>query len=65
PPAPQIHFFTLSHNSVDSLVHDFLRAAVSKATRVNSSLDDHLARWFGLNQSKYQWEVDDYFEING
>jgi hypothetical protein len=32
---------------------------------VHSSLDDHLARWFGLNQSKYQWALDDYYESKG
>ena len=31
----------------------------------HSSLDDHLARWFGLNQSKYQWALDDYYENKG
>lgn len=31
----------------------------------HSSLDDHLARWFGLNQSKYQWALDDYYESKG
>lgn len=29
---------------------------------VHSSLDDYLAHWFGLNQSKYQWALDDYYE---
>ncbi|KAL4285269.1 hypothetical protein GQ457_16G011900 [Hibiscus cannabinus] len=31
----------------------------------HSSLDYHLARWFGLNQSKYQWALDDYYESKG
>ncbi|XVF47683.1 hypothetical protein PTKIN_Ptkin03bG0130500 [Pterospermum kingtungense] len=31
----------------------------------HSSLDDRLARWFGLNQSKYQWALDDYYENKG
>jgi len=31
----------------------------------HSSLDDHVARWFGLNQSKYQWALDDYYESKG
>lgn len=29
---------------------------------VHSSLDDYLAHWFGLNQSKYQWALDEYYE---
>lgn len=24
-----------------------------------------MARWFGLNQSKYQWALDDYYENKG
>ena len=27
----------------------------------HSSLDEYLADWFGLNQSKYQWALDDYY----
>ncbi|CAK9329853.1 unnamed protein product [Citrullus colocynthis] len=46
-------------------VSGFFRNAVSKVQNVHSSLDDHLARWFGLNQSKYQWALDDYYESKG
>ncbi|KAJ6993891.1 hypothetical protein NC653_016882 [Populus alba x Populus x berolinensis] len=35
------------------------------SSAAHSSLDDHLARWFGLNQSKYQWALDDYYETKG
>jgi len=31
-------------------------------TTAHSSVDDHLVRWFGLNQSKYQWALDEYYE---
>lgn len=31
----------------------------------HSSVDDHLVRWFGLNQSKYQWALDEYYEGKG
>ncbi|KAI7737725.1 hypothetical protein M8C21_025159 [Ambrosia artemisiifolia] len=31
----------------------------------HSSLDEYVARWFGLNQSKYQWALDDYYENRG
>ncbi|KAK8967589.1 hypothetical protein KSP40_PGU000504 [Platanthera guangdongensis] len=31
----------------------------------HSSLDEYLAEWLGLNQSRYQWAVDDYFENTG
>lgn len=31
----------------------------------HSSLDEYVAHWFGLNQSKYQWALDDYYESKG
>ncbi|WZZ00871.1 hypothetical protein YC2023_073199 [Brassica napus] len=31
----------------------------------HSSVDDHLVRWFGLNQSKYQWALDEYYQGQG
>ncbi|PWA37399.1 hypothetical protein CTI12_AA590940 [Artemisia annua] len=31
----------------------------------HSSLDEYVAHWFGLNQSKYQWALDDYYESQG
>ncbi|XP_076949802.1 uncharacterized protein LOC143622584 [Bidens hawaiensis] len=40
----------------------FFWDAVAKVQNAHSSLDDSLARWFGLNQSKYQWALDDYYE---
>ncbi|KAJ0031404.1 hypothetical protein Pint_14096 [Pistacia integerrima] len=43
----------------------FFKNAVTKVQNAHSSLDDHLARWFGLNQSKYQWALDDYYENKG
>ncbi|XP_022988430.1 uncharacterized protein LOC111485680 isoform X2 [Cucurbita maxima] len=46
-------------------VAGFFRNAVSKVQNAHSSLDDHLARWLGLNQSKYQWALDDYYESKG
>lgn len=35
--------------------------AVAKVQNAHSSLDEYLADWFGLNQSKYQWALDDYY----
>lgn len=29
---------------------------------VHSSLDEYLANWFGLDQSKYQWALNNYYE---
>ncbi|KAH0464857.1 hypothetical protein IEQ34_004960 [Dendrobium chrysotoxum] len=31
----------------------------------HSSLDEYLADWLGLNQSKYQWALNDYYENTG
>ncbi|KAK3435440.1 hypothetical protein EUGRSUZ_C00145 [Eucalyptus grandis] len=43
----------------------FFKNAVDRVQDAHSSLDDHVARWFGLNQSKYQWALDDYYENKG
>eukprot|EP00252_Welwitschia_mirabilis_P001313 TRINITY_DN11197_c0_g2_i1.p1 TRINITY_DN11197_c0_g2~~TRINITY_DN11197_c0_g2_i1.p1 ORF type:complete len:232 (-),score=42.16 TRINITY_DN11197_c0_g2_i1:484-1179(-) len=37
--------------------------AIAKIQSVHSAVDEYLAEWFGLNQSKYQWYVDEYLEI--
>ncbi|CAL0330343.1 unnamed protein product [Lupinus luteus] len=64
PPPPQIHNPTILP-AASSSVLGFLKDAVTKVQTAHSSLDDHLARWFGLNQSKYQWALDDYYETKG
>ncbi|KAI3701704.1 hypothetical protein L6452_26973 [Arctium lappa] len=43
----------------------FFWDAVAKVQNAHSSLDEYVARWFGLNQSKYQWALDDYYEKKG
>ncbi|XP_020225684.1 uncharacterized protein LOC109807551 [Cajanus cajan] len=69
PPPPQIPKTVPSpkplSDSDDSSVFGLFRNAVTKVQTAHSSLDDHLARWFGLNQSKYQWALDDYYESKG
>lgn len=30
----------------------------------HSSLDQYLADWLGLDQSRYQWALNDYYENN-
>ncbi|OIW19415.1 hypothetical protein TanjilG_09435 [Lupinus angustifolius] len=65
PPPPQIHNPTILPAAASSSVLGFLKNAVIKVQTAHSSLDDHLARWFGLNQSKYQWALDDYYETKG
>ncbi|KQK23136.1 hypothetical protein BRADI_1g71450v3 [Brachypodium distachyon] len=31
----------------------------------HASLDEYVANWFGLDQSKYQWALNDYYENTG
>ncbi|MQM00755.1 hypothetical protein Taro_033502 [Colocasia esculenta] len=40
----------------------FFWGAVARVQDVHSSLDEYLADWLGLNQSRYQWALDDYYE---
>eukprot|EP00262_Sarcandra_glabra_P009031 TRINITY_DN23006_c0_g1_i1.p1 TRINITY_DN23006_c0_g1~~TRINITY_DN23006_c0_g1_i1.p1 ORF type:complete len:130 (+),score=14.50 TRINITY_DN23006_c0_g1_i1:234-623(+) len=46
-------------------VFGFFWDAVAKVQNVHSSVDEYLADWFGLNQSKYQWALNDYYEGKG
>ncbi|KAJ9550786.1 hypothetical protein OSB04_014831 [Centaurea solstitialis] len=54
-----------SASAYDSTKFGFFWDAVAKVQNAHSSLDEYVARWFGLNQSKYQWALDDYYEKNG
>ncbi|KAL5549223.1 hypothetical protein UlMin_004454 [Ulmus minor] len=67
PVQPPPHQFdkSISASDSDGSVLGFFKNAVTKVQNAHSSLDDHLARWFGLNQSKYQWALDDYYESKG
>ncbi|KAI4344426.1 hypothetical protein L6164_011655 [Bauhinia variegata] len=67
PPPPQIQTSVSQKSAAiaDGSVLGFFKNAVTKVQTAHSSLDDHLARWFGLNQSKYQWALDDYYERKG
>ncbi|KAE8056650.1 hypothetical protein FH972_013398 [Carpinus fangiana] len=64
-PPPQQFSKSTDTVSSDGSFLGFFKNAVTKVQNVHSSLDDHLARWFGLNQSKYQWALDDYYERKG
>ncbi|KAJ3704626.1 hypothetical protein LUZ61_008331 [Rhynchospora tenuis] len=48
--------------SLQSLLYDFLSTSLAKAQHVHSSLDSYVADWFGLNHSKYQRELNDYYQ---
>ncbi|KAG0473512.1 hypothetical protein HPP92_014893 [Vanilla planifolia] len=43
-------------------VFGFFWDAVAKIQNAHSSLDEFLANWLGLDQSKYQWALNDYYE---
>ncbi|KAJ3676883.1 hypothetical protein LUZ60_002607 [Juncus effusus] len=45
-------------------IYEFFLSAVSKLEDVHSRLDSYLADWFRLNDSKYQWALNDYYENN-
>ncbi|XP_050215397.1 uncharacterized protein LOC126666616 [Mercurialis annua] len=62
PPPQQIDKSLSSHSLPNGSVSGFFKNAVTRVQNAHSSLDEHLARWFGLNQSKYQWALDDYYE---
>ncbi|KAL3532774.1 hypothetical protein ACH5RR_006295 [Cinchona calisaya] len=61
--APPSQFYNTSKPSQKShSTFGFFWDAVSKVQNAHESLDEHVAYWFGLNQSKYQWALDDYYE---
>ncbi|KAJ3696482.1 hypothetical protein LUZ61_000187 [Rhynchospora tenuis] len=49
-----------SHGSAFGFFWD----AVARVQEAHSSLDEYLANWFGLDQSKYQWALNDYYETS-
>ncbi|OVA00934.1 hypothetical protein BVC80_9081g106 [Macleaya cordata] len=65
PPPQQFEKLNSGLSSSDSSVFGFFWNAVAKVQNAHSSLDEYLADWFGLNHSKYQWALDDYYESQG
>ncbi|KAL0733359.1 hypothetical protein Bca4012_009569 [Brassica carinata] len=63
-PPPQ-QFKSVASSEQDGSVLGFLKNAATKVQNAHSSVDDHLVRWFGLNQSKYQWALDEYYQGKG
>ncbi|XP_010259859.1 PREDICTED: anther-specific proline-rich protein APG [Nelumbo nucifera] len=60
-PPPQQFEKSRSNSSMFGLFWD----AVAKVQNAHSCIDEYLADWFGLNQSKYQWALNDYYESTG
>ncbi|XP_074571277.1 uncharacterized protein LOC141827845 [Curcuma longa] len=46
-------------------VFGFFWDAITRVQDAHSNLDECLADWFGLNQSKYQWALNDYYDNTG
>ncbi|KAG8063990.1 hypothetical protein GUJ93_ZPchr0004g39702 [Zizania palustris] len=39
--------------------------SVARVQEAHASLDEYISNWFGLDQSKYQWALNDYYESTG
>ncbi|KAK4762015.1 hypothetical protein SAY87_029899 [Trapa incisa] len=61
PPPQQFEKPVPSYSLQEESISGFFKSAITKVQNAHSSLDDRLAKWFGLNQSKYQWALDDYY----
>ncbi|XP_066346872.1 extensin-like isoform X3 [Miscanthus floridulus] len=61
---PPLQFAKASEGSDGSLLA-FFWDAVARVQEAHASLDEHISRWFGLDQSKYQWALNDYYERTG
>nr|XP_020147852.3 proline-rich receptor-like protein kinase PERK13 [Aegilops tauschii subsp. strangulata] len=49
----------------DGSAFGFLWDAVARVQEAHASLDEYVANWFGLDQSKYQWALNDYYDTTG
>ncbi|PAN05939.1 hypothetical protein PAHAL_1G197300 [Panicum hallii] len=49
----------------DGSTFGFFWDAVARVQEAHASLDEYVANWFGLDQSKYQWALNDYYEATG
>ncbi|CAM0945083.1 unnamed protein product [Alopecurus aequalis] len=49
----------------DGSTFGFFWDAVARVQEAHASLDEYVANWFGLDQSKYQWALNDYYESTG
>lgn len=63
--APPSQFYPTKPPAKPHSSFGFFWDAVAKVQNAHTSLDEHVAYWFGLNQSKYQWALDDYYESKG
>lgn len=62
-PPPQ--FEKVKGGRCSTSVFGFFWDAVAKVQDAHSSLDQYLSDWLGLDQSRYQWALNDYYENDG
>ncbi|KAF6142328.1 hypothetical protein GIB67_023353 [Kingdonia uniflora] len=65
PPPQQFVKSKSVEDNKSSYKFGFFWNAVSKVQNAHSNLDEYLANLFGLNHSKYQWALNDYYENKG
>ncbi|KAG8070630.1 hypothetical protein GUJ93_ZPchr0006g40958 [Zizania palustris] len=63
-PPPQYEK-TAAGGKHDGSAFGFFWDAVARVQEAHASLDEYVANWFGLDQSKYQWALNDYYESTG
>ncbi|XP_047070484.1 extensin-like [Lolium rigidum] len=61
-PPPQ---FEKAEAKPDGSALAFFWDAVLRVQEAHASLDGYISNWFGLDQSKYQWALNDYYESTG
>ncbi|KAL6638919.1 hypothetical protein ACP70R_023555 [Stipagrostis hirtigluma subsp. patula] len=61
-PPPQ---FEKAATGPDGSVVAFFWDAVARVQQAHASLDEYISSWLGLDQSKYQWALDNYYECAG
>uniref|UniRef100_A0ACD5UPG1 Uncharacterized protein n=1 Tax=Avena sativa TaxID=4498 RepID=A0ACD5UPG1_AVESA len=61
-PPPQ---FGKAEAKPDGSAFGFFWDAVLRVQEAHESLDGYISNWFGLDQSKYQWALNDYYESTG
>lgn len=64
-PPPQYEKPAAGGKQRDGSALGFFWDAVARVQEAHASLDEYVATWFGLDQSKYQWALNDYYEATG
>ncbi|KAH9622756.1 hypothetical protein KSS87_021006 [Heliosperma pusillum] len=62
PPPVQLPPIQYPTSPVDRFA--FLRHSLLKLQHVHASVDEYMANWLGLDQSKYQWALNDYYQAH-